>query len=78
MTHEEPKKATIPTKYLPENWRNTVAEEFGIKPNMVGKVANGTRTNVAVFDHLLELAEKGKAEEQMRLDRLKNLQTQTA
>jgi hypothetical protein len=79
---EDANKLTIPTNYLPANWRNTVADEFKIKPSMVGKVANGTRKNDQVFDHLLMLAEKGKAEhdaaEKLRLDRLKQLQTQTA
>lgn len=67
---EDINKLIIPTEYLPANWRNTVAEKFNIKPNMVGKVANGTRNNTMVFDYLLELAEKGRQDELLRLKRL--------
>jgi len=64
---------TIPTEFLPADYRTIVAEKFNIKPDTVGKIASGKRKNAEVFDYMLSMAEDGKQQEATRLQRLENL-----
>lgn len=75
------KGSAIPTTYLPEGWAKKAAEHFNCSENKIERVVYGlaspTKSNLAIFDYMLAMAENGKVEheksEQDRLQRLKAL-----
>ena len=75
------KGSTIPTTYLPDGWAKKAAEHFNCSENKIERVVYGlaspTKSNLAIFDYMLIMAETGKAQyekdEQNRLQRVKAL-----
>jgi len=68
-------KILIP--HLPKNWRKTAADHFDLSQSAIEKVANGSYTNIEVFEYLVALAEENKKalaakelELQLRLEEL--------
>lgn len=51
---------TIPPSKLPKGWRKKAAEEFGVSEATIYGVAAGIRSNVEIFQFLLDLAEEKK------------------
>jgi hypothetical protein len=68
------KLAKVPTGYLPENWQVTGAKEFNCSSNKIERIVYGMCTsnekNLAIWEFMIRLAEKGKAEHD---EKLKNL-----
>jgi hypothetical protein len=66
----KPKLPSIPTTFLPEGWRESVAEEFKVSASKVGQIVYGlgakTPANQNIWDHVLQLAEAGKAADESK------------
>ncbi|GAA4327600.1 hypothetical protein GCM10023149_31100 [Mucilaginibacter gynuensis] len=72
-------KEPIPTEFLPDGWREAVAEALNVSVSTVSKVANCTRRNDVVYDHLLDLAAKNKLDMEAKAqERAKKLEQLTA
>jgi hypothetical protein len=69
------KTLKIPTKSLPEDWKQLGAEQFNVSTSMIEKIVYGIVVNPEIFKYMLELAE----EEQKRLKaETKELETRIA
>ena len=65
----------IPTAYLPDNWKELGAKEFGCSENKIERIVYGldknTLKNIKIWEFMLSLAETGKADAERTEQKLK-------
>lgn len=67
------KYPSVPTEFLPKEWRAKGAEKFNKSKSLVEKVVYGFSKNDEILAYMTELAEEGKREKDELLKKLNEL-----